>query len=586
MNGNYNLNEIIDNIIRHTDNQNCRAVVEKTINKYFEINSPVKIEIFNEVFQSLLWVAEKTRDSNNVNAAAQCYLSDDVISILDKYKGNALRNIFSGVVVTIESNLKLELIRKYIQWVNNGWISKLLNFVSEFPGNGNLKLEQDVYSLLDMDVNNLEKFDEFALKINRKKLPIEKKVELLSILMDIVRINREDYAYNLLDNRIDDVKKHVEAELGTKLSKTNYSLRCGVKFLEDLKKDPNAEFLLKKQFDHNKIKNWIFSDAVTKDVVEELRSHGFNPDLYIASGKTIAQKRTNGMFSDNLAGTFKRVVIEIIGSKKNNALPKVSIYKYSPGSIFRMIKNDYFMAVNDQNMDAMKNVIGTLKEIIIKAYEKRNIPKTVSHALNKINDLEFILKNGGTFSFRGAKVTAKVWKRKIPEDLYDSEKLWCCFFLPQGEKSEIPLFMMDPKTTLLQFHIQGLTNPVSIAFICAGIVDKTPVLLVDTWEGGGLVYAALGQEKMKEFALESMKKFAEKVGAKKLLVFANPNYSRAREFVNYLRDKGLRPQKIYFEAVDANDSVLEAYSKRNKHHSTDSFGLNPSKGNIDAFVIE
>ena len=146
--------------------------------------------------------------------------------------------------------------------------------------------------------------------------------------------------------------------------------------------------------------------------------------------------------------------------------------------------------------------------------------------------------------------------------------------------------MVDPKTTILQFNVQGLDSPISIAFLYAGIVGNEPALLVDTWEGGGLVYSALGQEKMKDFALDSMKKFAKKVGAKKLLIFANPNYSRAREFVNYLRDKSFRPQEVRFESIDTEDTILKTYSKGNKHHYTDTFGMNPMKGKIQAYVFE
>jgi len=581
----YNLNYVINHIIEHTDNKNCK-IVEDTFRRYFEIDSSSNTRLLDEVYQSLMWVAEKTKDYNYVNIAAQCYLSDDVISLSEKYKGNVLTEVFSNVAGTVEDYLNIDLVRKYAKWVSNGWIHKLLNFVSEFPENGNLKLEKDIYYILGVDVKNLEIFDELAAKVNRKKMPLEKKIEMLSILRDIVNSKIEKYATDLLNNRTDNIKKIVENELGIKLPNSTYSIRCGVKLLKDSKKDPNIQFLLEKINKYKNIKKWLFEDKVTKSVIGELKNNGFDPEIYVANGKLIAQKRTSGMFSENPVETFKRLVIKIVGSKKNSMLPKVSIYKNSPGQIFKEIKNDYFSAINNQDKESMKRTLETLKILIEKAYENRKVPENVFNVLNNIYGLNFVLNNGGVFTYRGAKVYVKVWKRKIPEDLYDAEELWCCLFLPQGEKNEIPLIIIDPKITILQFNVQGLDSPVSIAFLYAGKVGNEPALLIDTWEGGGLVYSALGQEKMKDFALDSMKKFARKVGAKKLLIFANPKYSRAREFVNYLKDKNFKPKEVYFESIDSDDSVLRFYSKGNEHHYTDAFGTKPIEGKLQAFVFD
>jgi hypothetical protein len=586
MNENFNSNDIIDRIIAYTNDEKCGEIVEKAMKKYNEIDSSFNSNLFNEVYQSLLHVAEETKDFNSVVVAAKCYLSDYVLSIPQKYRGNALSEVFANTAWIIEEHCKMELTKKYVEWVSNGWMSRLLNFISEFPGNGNLRLERDIYSLLSIDVNSLEKFDEFAAKINRKRLPLEKKIEVLSVLRDVINTKRDEFAGSLVNNQTNVLKEVVESELGTKLSNTTYSLKCGVRFLQNLKKDPNLQFLLKKDLEHGSVRKWLADDEVSKNVMNEMKHKGFNPNLYVASGELISQRTTNGMFSQNPVEILKRIVIEIVGSRRENTLPTVSIYGHSPGQIFKVIKNDYQSAIQNQDKDTIKKVLKNLKDIIEKTYDKRRMPKYVLHALNNIYGLEFVLENGGALTFRGAKVRAKVWKRKIPEDLYDSEELWCCLFLPDGDKNEIPLFVMDPKVTLLQFTIQGLNNPISIAFFYAGMVDGQPALFVDTWEGGGLVYSALGQEKMKEFALDSMQKFAKKAGAKKLLIFSDPSYSRAREFVNYLRDKEFEIKKVNFEAVDPEDSILKKYSKSNKHHYTDAFGTNPIKGKLNAFVFE
>lgn len=88
--------------------------------------------------------------------------------------------------------------------------------------------------------------------------------------------------------------------------------------------------------------------------------------------------------------------------------------------------------------------------------------------------LEKVIVHGGTATHKGA----KIWKRKFPDDMYDSDDLRCCIFLPNGEKNEIPLFIMDPKTTLIQFYIQGIDNHVSVAFVYAGFLDNKPSILI------------------------------------------------------------------------------------------------------------
>ena len=214
------------------------------------------------------------------------------------------------------------------------------------------------------------------------------------------------------------------------------------------------------------------------------------------------------------------------------------------------------------------------------------MPTAAVDILNDIEMLEKVLDYGGTVTFRGAKVMAKVWKRKIPDDLYDSENLWCCIFFPDNEYREISLFAMDPKTTLIQFFIQGLKEPVSCAFAYAGTSDDKPAIFIDTVELGALAYAALGQDKMKEFCYESILKFGQKSGADRVIFFSHPEYGRSVEFCSYLRDLGLKEKKIYFEAIDSEDIVLKKFSTENKHHYTDAFKIKPLKGKVKGFVVD
>lgn len=353
-----------------------------------------------------------------------------------------------------------------------------------------------------------------------------------------------------------------------------------------MKRDPNVSFLVRKYIENNGIAKWLLSDEVARKVIDELKECGYNDELYVASGKIIKRAVGDGNFSENWFDTLRVIVSKLIGSKKNKLLPKVSIQNISPGSIFRQIKEDYFVALN-KDRESGEKVLAKLKDIINKTYAKKTIPRTVKAVLDDIEFLEKVLKYGGVISHKGARVTARVWKRRVPDDFYDSERLRCCIYLPNGEqKEEIPLFMMDPKTTLIQYFIQGIDEPVATASFYAGVSNDEPALLMDTWDAGGLVYIALGHEKMKDFALESMIKFGKLVGAKKLFIYSKAEYGRPEEFCNYLREKKLSISKQFFKAVDMQDSVLDTYSFTRKHHYTDAFGCNKLEGEIPVFAIE
>lgn len=578
--------EGINEIINYTKDTKLKKVVIDTIEKYSEIDSKFNLETAIEVLESLKWVAEKNKDSIAVKNAAECFLMNSVMEAVLKYHGDVSNEIFCNIIWKIEEHLDKNVVQKYINWINNGHVSKLLNFAEDLNGNGNLKIKTDIFSIIDVKESSLKKFDFYADKISNKKFFMEKKIELFSILRDIVNKNKNEYAEILVNEGIKELSRCVENDLSRiKTLDNTSSLKCAIKFVEDIKRDKNAEFLFGKCKEFGSIRKWMFADEVSKNVIEKMEESGFDSKLYVASGELIAQKRTEGHFSENWNNALKSIVIKIVGSKQNKTLPKISIPKAAPGAIFKKIKNYYFDALN-QDKNAAKKLLKELREMIQKSYSERKIPKSVNEVLNDMDSLEKAILYGGVATFKGAKVVAKVWKRKIPEDLYDSEKLYCCVFLPEGEKGEIPLFMMDPKTTLLQYYIQGINDPVSIVFLYTGLVDHKAALFIDTWEGGPLVYAALGQEKMKEFIYKSILKFAKKVGAKVVAFYAKPKYGRAKEFCSYLRDIGLESKKIYFEAIDAEDSVLRTYSENKKHHYTDAFDSQPIKGKVETFTVE
>jgi len=578
--------EGINEILHLTKDNELKEIIIDTVKKYAGIDSKFNLKTAVEVFESLKWVAEQRKDSDSVRNAIECFLMKSVIETILKYHGDVSNEVFNNIIWKIEEYLNKETVQKYINWVNNGHVSKLLNFAEELNGNGNIKIKNDIFSIINVKESGLEKFDFYADKISNKKLFLENKIELFSILRDIVNKNKDEYAEILVTKGIKELSRRVEVDLNKIKCLDNISLlKCAIKFVEDMKRDENAEFLFQKCKEFKNVGKWLVNDEITKNTLKKMKELGFDTDLYVSSGKVIMQKRVDGHFSENWSNALKLIVIKIVGSKKNKTLPKIGVPKMTPGSIFKKIKSHYFDAMN-QDKNAAQKLLKELKELIQKSYSGKRIPRSVNEILNDISSLEKVLLYGGIATFRGAKVIAKVWKRRIPEDLYDSEKLHCCLFLPEGEKGEMPLFMMDPKTTLLQYYVQGLHDPVSIVFIYAGIHENEPALFVDTWEGGAFVYSALGQDKMKEFVYKSVLKFSEKVGAKSVIFYAKPNYGRSKEFCSYLRDIGLKSKKISFEAVDAEDSVIKAYSKCKKHHYTDAFGSSSIKGKVEAFLVK
>jgi hypothetical protein len=578
--------EEIQKIIQHAKNESIGKIVETAIDKYKKLDEKLGTNFSKEVLETLLWIAETKQSADAVENASKCFMLDEVDGLLFKYQSDMinLTQIFNNLTWAITDEPDVNLAKKYIEWVGNGRVSKLLNFVSEFSGNGNTKVQQDVFMMLEVRPSKIDAFENYASKITRKKIPLEKKVELLSFLRDIIKVNKDNYADILIRNGLEDLRREVEKDLRNLKFQDSYSLRCGIKFSENFKNDPNIFFLYNKVLEHGSFKKWFESDDVVQKVMEKMENQGIDPKIFVNSGKVIAQKRPNGIFSENWVDVFKRISIKVLGSKKNELLPKILIPNQSPGSMFKKIKQDYFLALN-QDKEAAGSVLNLFKQRITDSYQNKKMPKSTSEVLNSIEGLIKMIDDGTIFTFRGARVTARVWKRTIPQDFYDSELLWCCWFLPQGEQQEIPLFLMDPQTTALQFYVQGIINPISVAFFYAGKVDGEPTLLVDTWEGGSFAYISLGQEKMKEFVLDAMLKFSKKCGAKKLLIHAGANYSRAKEFRNFLRDKGMVPQEVCFESVDSDDVILQKYSLNKKHHTTDSFGVNPLKGTIEAFVL-
>jgi hypothetical protein len=586
--------EEIQRIIENTGKKELVKDIKRLVEKYTSLDSEFDLNLTKEAIETIAATAEETKNSALVTLAVNCFLLEEIEEVLKKYRKNKLNvsEIFSDIATVIHRKIaekepvgmeKIQTFKRYIEWLGNGFISKLLNFVSEFPNNGLIPLQQDVFYILNIEPSKLEDFNEYATRIYRKKIPIEKKIELMLFLSLVFSIDRKELVDVILSNDIKNLKKAVEKELKLSLP-SKYSLGCGINFLRDMNKDPNLKLIYEKAIEHGGIENWFKKDEAVRDVINLLDKNGFNSRFFVNSGEIVSQKKQNGVFFENWVDLFKHIVVKILGSKKNEMLPKISIPHHSPGSLFKKIKEEYKKAI-EGDKEAAKNTLSYFSFIIRDSYKDRGVPKSVVELLQEIESFNYMVDSGIVTNYRGSKVTARVWKRRIPQDLYDVYKLWCCWFLPQNENQEIPLFFMDPKVTLLQFYVRGIESPIAVAFLYAGKVNGENSILVDTWEGGPFAYISLGQEKTHEFVLKSLINFTRRAGAKKLLIYAHPKYTRAKEFGNFLKDR-FKIERVFFQTIDVEDTVLKKHSKTFKHHTTDAFGKNSSiKGEMDVFVF-
>lgn len=173
-------NEGMNEIINYTKDNKLKKVVMDTVEKYSKLDSEFNLKTANDVFESLKWVAERSRDSNAVRNAAECFLMNSVIESSVKYHGDVFEEVFSNISWKIEDYFDKNIVQKYLKWINNGHVSKLLDFAEELNGNGNLKIKTDIFSIINIEEDGLDKFNFYANKISNKKLFLEKKL-LVSI---------------------------------------------------------------------------------------------------------------------------------------------------------------------------------------------------------------------------------------------------------------------------------------------------------------------------------------------------------------------------------------------------------------------
>jgi len=510
----------------------------------------------------------------------------DLISTVVKYREDVANEVLQYITYVVEESLNRQEVEKYLKWVNNGHVSKLLDVASEFSANGGLKIRNDIFSILGVETYALQKFDEYASKLNGRKINLEEKIQFLSILKNLVNLKKYNELESINYTRITELTRLLEKSLGIKISRKTSSIKYGILLTEDRKKDMNVDFLINQHIKHGSIGKWLLNDEVANSVIESIEKAGIDTGIFVSSGRKIKSAQIEGSFSTTWTEMLQILTYKIVGSRSKKLPPKVSFHGFSPNTIFDKIKNDYFEALKNDK-EAGKKVLLKIRNLISVAYPNNKIPLPLCHILSEIEMLEKSIEHDVPLSHKGAKITAKMWTRRIPEDLYDSERLRCCMFLPNGEnKEEASLFMMDPKTSMIQYFIQGIDEYVSVATLYAGTCRERPVIFVDTWDGSGLAYIALGNDKTKDFIIDTLIKIGKMVNAANIVIYARGEYGRPEEFCNYLRRQGFIASQLHFKAVDAEDAVLQKYSSGRKHHYTDAYDWNRMDGKIEVFSIE
>ncbi len=573
-------------ISEFTKDKGCAADAKNLFEQYSSLDKVTDSDVTSAVAQNIAWIAQLTKDPACVHRAIECFRLASVISTITKYRKDVANEMATNVGYAIEPAQSKEEVERYIKWVNSGHISRLLAVISEFSGNGGAKIKDDVFSIMGVEDHGLEKFDYYASRMDRKKMSLERRIQFLSILKDIVNMKKHEVLEKVDYFNIESLAKFIEKDLKIKIARRIPSVKYGILLTEDRKKDRNLDFLVKKYIEHGSIRKWLENDRITGSVIGAMEDTGLRSKLFVASGRKIKEARSEGNFSDNWIEMFHTTVCKVVGNNTKKLPPKVSIHGFAPNTIFSIIKADYIRALKGDK-EGGKAVLDKIKHMINISYKTCRIPPPLCSLMTEIETLSKSIEHGIPLSHKGARITARIWSRRLPEDLYHSDRLRCCIYLPYGEQGEeIPLFMMDPKTTMLQYCVEGIEEHVSAASLYAGVFNDRPAIFLDTWDGGGLAYIALGVDKTKDFIIDSLKKLGKTINAANVIVFSGAEYARPEEFCNYLRRSGFPEKKVSFTAVDADDAILQKYSSGRKHHYTDAYRWNPMNGMVEAFVIE
>ncbi|MFC1454577.1 hypothetical protein ACFLQI_00605 [Candidatus Undinarchaeota archaeon] len=344
----------------------------------------------------------------------------------------------------------------------------------------------------------------------------------------------------------------------------------------------NVQYLCRIQKEYGSIYNYFKKQHA--DVLSNMEANLKNVKLYVGGGKLKLSSDASAVTQDWKMLT-EGLIMDLLGSKSLNRAPTLQIKDLSTKKIYQHI-NKYISAIKEGDEEATKHMLEAIEQLLEEANKKCEGERERMD-LELISDRIQLIRGAIQYKTIAGTLTVNVCRRRVPRDMYDSEILACCVFLPGGSmKEEIAPLLADPRTTLLDFEVGNIK--VATVMIVAGIgLDGKSTLLVDTTEGGAGYYALPGK-KMHKFILDSLLELSKKCGFKNIL-FYDCGHGRPQEFVRYVKDTHkLKSEKLYFDAeFFGEDSKILTFSHINKHHYTDAFGRNAlMKGKFKGYQLK
>jgi len=366
--------------------------------------------------------------------------------------------------------------------------------------------------------------------------------------------------------------------------------------------DKNVSYIFSIIKKHGTIANYYRYQK--NSVLLELEKTGFNTG-YLLSDQVVHQASPSGInhssLSESFEERFKTLIQRLLGSKEN---PPKNIFEFNGQNakrfkLYSKIAPDYQPALGGDR-EAAERVIDFFLDLL--SIEKLKIKKTQNtfpkkRILEEYHDLFSGLKGeiGQQKIVLSKSLKAVRSQFRIPEILFDNQRLSCCIFKPHGEMNgEISLIILDPKTPLLEIWIEGEPDFMGVATQYLGVNRSgEPVVFIDTFEANHSIFS-FGKNYGQQFVLDALVKDARGLNAKEVIIF-ECEYGKPLEFVNFVKniskkngfkDSITSEKDYYYKVADSWDVGLED-SKMNRKHYTDAFGDGlPLIGTIPCLVID
>ncbi|MFH8039035.1 MAG: hypothetical protein QXJ14_03430 [Candidatus Aenigmatarchaeota archaeon] len=534
------------NVARYSEDKDIITKACETIRKY---DSPIA-----EIIASWLACNDPFFKyyKDNVIRVSKIFSSDEVINIVKKYDKNVVRGITDSLCRIAYYLRNEDTIIEVIKTVGKygGDIAKeIARYLGETADR--LKYEESGDAIIEM-IKTIRKYEgeaakEIAYQLGRAAQDLKdssKVIRLIKMLekvgksmSDILFENEIHEIINLgLDNLIKDrksfdaiaiyIKSKKELPLPTENNIDNYlSLALDyVKSKYGLIKDINLDQML--MF-------FTIDEYKRKEVIGFInKSKEINPKYY-----SLFIKSKNDFLNYSRNDLEKYAIISIIGSR-NKELEK------GARNIISAIVGE--KVINKARNEFYNNYKYLIKEIA-NAFNQGNYEKAIN-ILKQTNN-EAILDVINSVNYRDVNINSNIVKAvesKNPLD-YDNRIQMACVYLPNG--NGILEYCIDDRIKLIRYDIGNETLGSAICYL----EDKK--LLVDSIEG----HRRFRKEEIFEIVYNDLIERAKEWKAEIVIFNKNAPNKTPREFIEYLKSKNLKEDKIEMK-LDT-EAYLEANEK-------------------------